>query len=103
MDEFRRRELDKIDLDTLTLRRVMELWIYHNIELVLICQTPNCRRRAKVDLIDRVDRFGADSTLGQLRRRSRCVECKVTAPEPYFVIESPRRFGTKWFPRDPAR
>ena len=34
MDDFQRRGLPD-DLDTLTLRRVMELWIYHDIELVL--------------------------------------------------------------------
>ena len=66
MNEFERHGLCKEDLDKLTLRRVMELWIHHDIELVLVCRTEDCRRRAKVDLIDRIDRFGADST------QSRC-------------------------------
>ena len=101
MNEFERLDLHKLDLDALTLRRVMELWIYHNIELVLICRTAGCRRKAKVDLIDRIDRFGADSTLGALRGRSRCSGCEAKAPEPYFVIQSPRRFGDRWFPKPP--
>ena len=100
MDVFERRGLPD-DLDTLALRRVMELWIHHDIELVLICRTPECRRRAKVDLIDRIDRFGAGSTLGALRKRSKCVKCGAKAPEPFLVIESPRRFGAQWFPRPP--
>jgi hypothetical protein len=100
MDDFERRNLPA-DLDTLTLRRVIELWIYHDIELVLICRTPDCRRRAKVDLIDRIDRFGAESMLGEMRKRSCCGRCNAKSPEAFFVIESARRFGEKWFPRAP--
>jgi hypothetical protein len=101
MNTFERLDLDKTDTDTLTLRRVMELWIYHDVELVLVCGAVDCRRRAKRDLIDRIDRFGAASTLGELRRRSRCVKCKSKAPEAFFVIESPRRFSDEWFPWPP--
>lgn len=98
MDDFRRRGLPE-DIDTLSLRRVIELWIYYDIELVLVCT--RCKRRAKVDLIDRIDRFGADSTLGTLRRRSRCIRCSDKVPTPFFVIEGAKRCDAKWFPRPP--
>lgn len=101
MDQFQRLDLHKTDPDTLTLRRVLEMQLYYHIELVLVCRTPDCRRRSKVDLIHRVDKYGAESTLGHLRKVSRCWECKMSGPDAYFVIESPRRFEDQWFPRPP--
>jgi hypothetical protein len=101
MNEFERLGLDKVDLDTLTLRRLIELWIYSDVELVLICRTSACRRKAKVDLIDRIDRFGSQSTLGALRRRSSCQACQAKAPAAYLVIQSPRRHSDQWFPKRP--
>ena len=97
----RAARLDKTKLHTLTLRRVLELWIYYNTELVMICGAPGCRRRAKLDLIGMVDRYGAISTLGDLRRRLCCARCGAKRAEPFFVIESPRRFSDKWFPHPP--
>lgn len=102
MNDFERRDLHRTDLKTLTLRRVMELELHHRIELVLICRTPDCRRRAKVDMINRISRYGEESTLGELCTRSRCADCRNLDPEIYFVIESPRRFEDQWFPRLPV-
>jgi hypothetical protein len=82
-------------------RRVLELWIYYNTELVMICGATGCRRRAKLDLIGMVDRYGAAATLGDLQRRLCCAICGAKLAEPFFVIESSRRFSDQWFPHPP--
>ncbi|MBK1868292.1 hypothetical protein [Taklimakanibacter albus] len=102
MDWFHRLDLHRIDPDTLTLRRVFEMQLNYQIELVLICRTPDCRRRAKVDMITRIDKYGSASTLGHMRKRSRCSGCDMPEPDAYFLIESPRRFEDQWFPRRPS-
>lgn len=101
MNDFERQDFHRTDLRTLTLRRVMELALWHRIELVLVCRTPDCRRRSKVDMINRISRYGEDFALGDLCARSCCVNCKNRDPAIYFVIESPRRFEDQWFPRPP--
>ena len=99
MNRFERLDLDKIDLNTVSLRKVLELWIHYDMELVLICS--ECKRRSKVDVIALIDRFGSASNLGSLCRLSRCLRCSAKKPKPFFVIQSTRRFSDEWFPHPP--
>jgi hypothetical protein len=82
------------DRDRYTLRRVVEL----NLLLVFECR--NCRRVSQADILDLIERFGTNATLGEIRTKGRCRICKKQSAD-ILMREPGSRKDMGWWPRPP--
>lgn len=87
---------DQSDRDLMTLRRVIDS------RLTMVAECHNCRRLTEIDALDMVDRLGAATTIGELRKKCRCRVCGKS--EPLVLMREPGVRGEKaWWPHPPAR
>jgi hypothetical protein len=82
------------DRDRYTLRRVIEL------RLVVVLQCRNCRHVSQFDAIGLVERYGAEGTLGTIRRKALCRICRHQDADILMKVPSPRSKEV-WWPRPP--
>lgn len=82
--------------DQVTLRQVNEL------RLIMVFECRNCRHLSEFDTLRLVERFGADATLGLIRKRGTCYICKHRDAEILMKVPSPRS-KQAWFPYPPGR
>lgn len=80
--------------DSFTLRQVVER------RLSLVFECTNCRRICKVDMLSLIARYGSETTIGTVRRRTWCTLCKHQVADALFRVPG-FRSDQKWMPRPP--
>jgi hypothetical protein len=80
-------------VDSWSLRQVVEQG-----QLTFECN--NCWRLAAVDVLDLVERFGADATVGRIRRQTICRICHTRGARALVRLKGMRK-DRAWLPVPP--
>ena len=86
-------DLHERDVDKWTLRLVIERG-------ALAFECRNCWHLAQVDVLGLIERFGADMTVGDMRRRARCRMCQSRRVRSLVRLKVGRK-DLAWMPVPP--